>query len=335
MIYPVPEHPTWQITDSTKLKEFASCRRAYFFQYVLGWRPSGSNIHLVFGSAWHEAMEQLLQTGYGEESLMLAYQRLETYYRGHFPANLDEVNFPKTPGRALEALVGYCETYKHDQQEVLYTEIAGTVPITETKKLHFRQDSILRLDDGIISREHKTGSQLSRMWRDQWEMSFQVGTYLHVLYCYYPPEEVRGVQINGVIFNKTKTQYERVPVYRSPASMQNWFWMVKDLMNLLDYEFERLTTCTDSDPILYAFPQNPESCTKYFGCPYRDYCAAWVNPLQHLEQVPLDFKVEFWDPTEREANVHLELPAPTKQEFEAAGPDVGDGPDWDLDGAIQ
>jgi len=33
--------------------------------------------------------------------------------------------------------------------------------------------------------------------------------------------------------------------------------------------------------------------------------------------------------------VHLELPAPTKQEFEAAGPDVGDGPDWDLDGAIQ
>ena len=310
MNYPVPEHRTWQITDSTKLKEFAACRRAYFFRYVLGWNPVGPNIHLIFGSAWHEAMEQLLQTGYGENSLMLAYQRLETYYRKFFPPNLDEVNFPKTPGRAIEALVQYCDLYKGEpeREEVLYTEIAGTVPITENKKLHFRQDSIIRTEDGIISREHKTGSTLSRMWRDQWELSFQVGTYLHVLYCNYPEEQVNGVQINGTIFNRTKTQFERVPVYRSPANMKSWFWMVKDLMNLLSYEFERLTNCTDLDPILYAFPQNPESCTKYFGCAYRDYCGAWANPLQHIDQVPIDFEVDFWDPTEREANVRLDLP---------------------------
>jgi len=307
MKYPIPEHHTWDITDSTKLKEFSTCRRAYFFRYVLGWNPIGPNIHLVFGSAWHEAMEQLLQTGYGEESLMLAYQRLETYYRQYFPPNLDEINFPKTPGRALEALVQYCDTYKEDEHETLYTEIAGTVPITEKKKLHFRQDSILQTPDGIISREHKTGSTLSRVWRDQWELSFQVGTYLHVLYCHYEPEQVRGVQINGTIFNKTKTQFERIPILRSPANMNVWFWTVKDLMNLLGYEFERLASCTDSDPILYAFPQNPESCTKYFGCAYHPYCSAWPNPLQHLEHIPNEFEVSYWDPTEREANVRFDL----------------------------
>ena len=53
--------------------------------------------------------------------------------------------------------------------------------------------------------------------------------------------------------------------------------------------------------MLMCFPMNTESCTKYFGCAYHDFCQAWPNPLQHCEEPPLGFKIEHWDPTEGES----------------------------------
>ena len=51
--------PTLQTVDSTKINTFLDCPRQYFFTYVLGWRSDRPNNHLVFGQAWHEAMEHL------------------------------------------------------------------------------------------------------------------------------------------------------------------------------------------------------------------------------------------------------------------------------------
>ena len=53
------------------------------------------------------------------------------------------------------------------------------------------------------------------------------------------------------------------------------------------------------DDILRAFPKNTESCTKYFGCPYADFCQAWMNPLQRCQEVQPGFKLDFWDPREQ------------------------------------
>jgi len=78
------------------------CARQYFFEYVLGWRSTAPNNHLVFGSAWHAAIEHILQKGYGavDEAVFIFMNT----YREELPPDTDELYSPKTPSRADEAL---------------------------------------------------------------------------------------------------------------------------------------------------------------------------------------------------------------------------------------
>lgn len=302
-------HSSWNIVDSTKIQSFMDCPRSYFYEYMLGWRPIDANIHLEFGKAWHLAMEHLIiefgkDGKYTGKAVQEGWNLLNDHYRKFFPILMDESYHPKTPGFALRALAEYTVTYAADQFTPLYTEIAGTVPIRGDKVLHFRMDSILSTPDGVKSREHKTGSQLSRQWTDQWALKIQTGTYNHVLYCLFPEDQVWGVEINGTIFNKTKIQFQRVPTRQKKDMMQTWFWNVNHWVEMIEWEMDRLMSkCNEGDPIMFAFPQNTENCTKYFGCKYHDYCRAWANPLQHLEDIPAGMHNEYWNPADEETEV--------------------------------
>lgn len=307
--YPVPYHPTWEIIDSSKLQDYITCPRLFFYKYVLGWDKDELNNHLIFGEAWHAAMEHLLLHGYTEDSIIGAYQAFIDIYRPNFPEGTDELLFPKVPSRALEALILYCmEWEQRDRaQEVLYTEISGTVAVMENVPLHFRMDSILRVDGKIRSREHKTGSRLDRTWETQWSLKTQVGTYTHVLYCLYPPDEIYGIEINGAIFTKKNTRFPRIPIRKQREAMQVWWWNTKEWASRMLHDYERLHESKREDGILMAFPMATESCTKYFGCPFMDYCSAWPNPLQYAEEPPIGYAVRWWDPSDRPSKVVMNL----------------------------
>jgi hypothetical protein len=297
----IQPHSSWNIIDSTKLNNFLECPRSYFYEYILGWRPEEPNIHLEFGKAWHIAMEHLILNGYSENSIKDAYLKFNEHYRKFPELLLDDVYTPKNPANALKALVQYCNEYKDDKFTPIYTEIAGTVPIDENKVLHFRMDSIVEEDGMIRSIEHKTGSTLSRQWTDQWSLAIQTGTYNHVLYCLYPAENVWGVEINGVFFQKKENKFQRVPARRNLSMMNAWQWNVCHTMNMIDFETKRMFDVKEDDEVMEAFPQNPTNCTKYFGCRYHDYCLAWANPISRCDEVPLGMKQEWWDPAEEES----------------------------------
>jgi len=294
------EHPTWSIHDATKLQSYMDCPRSYFYEYVLGWRPDSPNIHLEFGSAWHLAMEHMILNGYGEASILEAYMKFTNYYRQFFSEVMDEQYHPKNPGMALNGLVGYSREYVNDKFTPLFTEIAGSVSLTDKYTLSFKIDSILETPDGIKSREHKTGSQLSRPWIDQWLLKMQTGVYNHVLYCLFPRERVWGVEINGAIFSKKEVKFQRVPARRTVEGMENWYWNTIWWLDELTVDFERLQTCSPDDTIMRCFKMNTENCTKYFGCRYHDFCTAWGNPLARCEEVPVGFKIEYWNPKAEE-----------------------------------
>lgn len=292
----VEPHSSWDIQDVTKIQSYMSCPRAYFYEFVLGWRPDYPNIHLEFGSAIHLAMEHLILHGYGDKSVMEAYDKFLSYYRQFFSEMQDQDNHPKSPAMALRCLMEYAAYYKHDNFEPLYTEIAGKVTLSEDHELHFRMDSILKTSEGIKSREHKTGSQLSRQWVDQWSLKMQTGVYNHVLYCLFPAEEVWGVEINGLIFSKKNIQFSRVPARRTLASMEVWYHNTIGWLDRIKEDYSKLKESSPSDPVLKCFCMNTENCTKYFGCRYHDFCLAWPNPLSRCEEVPMGMKVEYWDP---------------------------------------
>jgi len=310
------EQETWNVQDSSKLQTYLDCPRQYFFEYILGWRSEAVSVHLEHGIAVHKAMECFYPVGgpdFSNGALAKAMVAYTEHYRSIFSPDMDEANSPKNIECTTRALEMYRDFYAPiDDFEILHSEVAGSVLLDEDgRKLYFKQDTICKnKDDRIFSLEHKTGTTFRGLWALEWTQSIQIGTYSHVLFCMYPPENVYGVRINGIFVheplklkkdgtpyaNAKDTEFHRVPVAKTPKLMQDWLNTVTYWLVLLENEFDKLNNATESDDILKAFPKNPRACTKYFGCLYSPFCTAWLNPLQQADQPPIGLKIDHWDP---------------------------------------
>lgn len=329
MTFPLSEHPTWSIRDSSKLDDYIACNRLYFFLHVLGWRMDTPAHDLHFGSAWHKAREHQLLFGY--DDIQGAFDAFLNEYRKHFDPSTDALYVPKTPSAVLHALIKFSEERQSDLREnkiveidgVKMTEISGTVPVNDKRILYYRMDSIMekRENGKVFSWDHKTTSGKwihSTRWDEELHLSIQNGAYTHCLYCMFPIEQVLGVE-----FVKTGFEYlqrgskERcagyhsttrfVPAFKTPDQMNVWLWNVIDILNDIDRDTDRLFHCKEEDPVLMSFQQNPKSCTSYKGCPFHDFCLSWSNPLQRCYEPPLGFRIEFWNPEERVSSVKKNL----------------------------
>lgn len=304
-MYDLLYHETWDVDDSTKLQNYMTCPRQFFYEYVLGWRQENTGHDLVFGESWHRAIEVLLNYGYNEASVNMAMERFLAYYRQFYDDMTDDIYYPKSPGMAYQLLLDYCKRYgnsdPHDYQ-VLFTEVAGSVPVKHDRVLHFRLDCLMKevKRNRYLFLEHKTTKMTGRMWEDQWLLSIQLGTYSHVLYSLFPPEEVYGGIVNGAIFQKTKPGFIRLPIQKTMDQMNAWFDTVLYWMEMKDHDFELLKSASPDDALMYCFRMNPTNCTKYRGCPFLDFCQAWPNPLRRALEPPPGFVVERWDPRDRE-----------------------------------
>lgn len=294
-------HPSCLIIDSSKLKVYERCMRAFFFEYILGWRIEGPNNNLIFGEAWHRAMEYILTHGFTVKSVIKAAKIGEKYIREYFSPLDDAVNGAKIPGVIPIALAEYIARYKSDRFEILYTEVGDCVPINESGRLlYFRIDAIVKDKDNhdlIVGLEHKTSGR--RGYFEQYTTDIANGAYNHVLYSVFEPEEVYGMMVNGIVILKKERDFQRLPARRKPESMMEWLWTVNHWYDRFEWDLAELGECSEGDAVMTAFAKQTEDCFKYGKCKYCDLCHAWTNPLQHAEQPPPGFEVERWDPRER------------------------------------
>lgn len=330
-MFPLTEHPTWQIRDSSKVDDYIACPRQYLLRHIFGWRPDSPAHDLHFGHCWHIAREYGLLHGY--EDVQGAYNAFIVEYRKEFDPSTDDIYRPKVPAGVLNALIQLSQDplRRHDLLEnevveldgVKMTEISGSVPVAEDRVLFYRMDSIMRrkADGMIFSWDHKSTSEKyisGRQWAEQFHLSIQNGTYTHCLYCMFPIELVLGIEFCGTGFTylyRGSSQrpagfhcsFKRVPAYKTPDQMNSWLWTVNQWLDRIDGDMDRLFSCKENDPVLMAFPMNPKSCTNYRGCPYHDYCLSWQNPLQHCYEPPLGFRQEFWNPQEMDTTVKKDL----------------------------
>lgn len=298
--------PLWDMLDASKLSCFQDCARKYFYQYILGWRIDSPDLAMEFGSAWHCAMEALLRnkkTSSYLDSVPGAYEEFLTYYRRFFDPELDANNEPRGPDGCQSALVEYAAQYINDEFNVLYTEVTGSVPITDTHSMCFKIDAIVEGPEGIYCLEHKTTSMDAEYWKAQWYLSLQVNTYIHTLYTLFR-DKVYGAKINTAVFRKKGNLFFRLPVRRTFKHMGQWLWNMSCLVGLLEWNHKALANVTDDQDILTAFPMCDGSCTKYNrSCPYHVFCCSdsWANPLQRAAEPPLGFICSHWDPAAKHA----------------------------------
>ena len=312
-------HDSWSVIDSSKLTCFMECPRKYFFNHILGWRSSFPNNHLVFGVAWHIAMEHLMRNKYSEKSLEEAQQLFLYSYRQHLPEQFDADFVPKDPANALRSIQDYHEKYYREdtsQNEVLHTEVGGQVLIGKDMPVTFRLDAIIynKEREIFLDVDHKTSQRKMSNFKELFSMSAQMLIYLHVMNCVYgaesklPPE----VQIRHSFFYKhpRPTDFEVSSIVKTPEqieaglqSLQVWYENIRANLEILFHE-----DSPDND-LMSAFQQNFTACFN-FGqpCTYLNICSAWSNPLQHLESgPPLSMNVEFWDPSKEPVREVIDL----------------------------
>lgn len=297
---PLKLHSTWDVLDSSKLNCFMKCPRKFFYRYLLGWEKEGDNHNVVFGSAWHSAMEAMLKHGYNREGIEEGFKNFLRTYREFFSEVTDPDYSPKNPANALLALSEYAEHWKHDNFEVLYQEISGALPIDdEGTEIYFRLDNIVREGNTVVSLEHKTSKYNTGWWVDQWALALQPSLYTHVLFSLFEVEQVFGVKINGAFFKKGGNEFLRVPARKTLGQMNSWLEELTHWVQLLKDEMIRLSVAKEYDSFLRAFPKNPNSCLDYMKlCEYHAFCTSWNNPLQRCESPQPGFVQKFWDPRE-------------------------------------
>ncbi len=298
----IQPHPTWDIIDSTKLTTYMQCPRKFFYQYVLGWKSAYPNNHLVFGSAWHMAMEWLLNHPGDIGGANLAFLK---YYREHFPLDTDDLFTPKTPQNAVDSISAYNDRFEREaeREEMLYTEVGGLVLVSEDHTMVFKCDAILRdkATGSIYGRDFKTSERKYRNWGDHYTMSMQMLTYLHALHCLYSDQDNLRMVVRGAWFyKKSPTEFADHTIDKTLDQMGAWLERVNTWIERLKIDMELLTYETTDGMPMAAFPQNDTACFN-FGqqCAFFDFCNAWASPLARCEQVPIGFKQEYWNPLER------------------------------------
>jgi len=322
--------PDVNVIDSTKYKSYISCERMFFYEYVLGWQPQGSSIHLDFGTAMHKAYEVFWTEGYGE--IKNAYQAFMDSFTKKFPDSDEwELYHPKTPSRALMALIAY--SYYYESIDSQYTvahwdnqpliEIGGKITLTESTDLAFKMDVVLEDSSGHIrARDLKTGAPF-RNWQNQFDLAPQSGSYSHVLFCTNPPEVVEGVEYDGLLFKKTvpaKTpthpedclrhfEFVRHLVHYSREQMNLWYHKMVTRLNMMREDFEILSNESERSPFMTSFPMREKDCHSFYGreCMWKDFCANWMNPLKHVSEPPIGFEVRHWNPLTEDIRVRLTI----------------------------
>ena len=109
-------------------------------------------------------------------------------------------------------------------------------------------------------------------------------------------DEVWGAKVNGIILRKQGNMFVRVPIRKTRASMDTWLLTINHWINMIKWEWERLSEAKPEDRILEAFPMNDQACTKYGVCTFLPYCTAWQNPLTRSDQAPPGLTVRHWNP---------------------------------------
>lgn len=307
---------TWSIMDSTKLKCYKGCPRKYFYEYVLGWRHSGPNIHLDFGSAIHLIFETIYNEpddgwrGYPSDIVTKAYGEFLAEYRKSYPLpegdgvdlaialEQDAKNSPKNPDGAARLIAEYATKYKDDDFEVLYTEVAGIVPIDDIHNMTFKMDLILRDEMGVRGKDFKTSGADREMYQRKFHHDTQMLCYSHALHMLFPEEEV-GMCLDFLIPLKTKVTLRRRDIPITELQLLHWLAETSWWLNEVDRDFELLSNTSLDAPYMLTFRRNDQNCTQYNQlCPFFDFCSlpGFSNPLTRCAKPQPGFEVRHWDP---------------------------------------
>lgn len=309
--------------DNTQLSTFKECPRKYYLRHIRGFTGSGTSMPLVFGGAWHNAMD-VVWSNYGKvpndqlaRLSMKAFNLKWTEEGLPEPTELTleqlESYGARTPMVAAEMIYNYInarkQTFENSTFKLNAVEQPFAVPIYPDSTNHWyigRLDKVFQLNGSRIIGEHKTTSDykidggFKTGWLDSWSPSSQIEGYMFAGNMYYEDGGVRYVWVDGaLVHKKVHDAFKFIPLAANLSSLDGWLWEARDWIERINTEKAKLSESANTNGNqLLAFPRNTDSCTgKYGPCTFKRLCSNVTNPAK-LETAPETYIVKFWSPFE-------------------------------------
>ena len=289
--------------DNTMLSAYKDCPRKFQLRHRMNWRSEGTSLPLIFGLAWHEAMDVMWQfihkVPHKELPDYALAKFLESWEAQGMKAQLslediEKLN-PRTPSVAHEMLVGYLNARLSilTQAELIACEQPFAVPLPNSTVWYIgRLDKIVRFNGQLLILEHKTTTEYKKdggfktAYVEGWFSDSQVKGYQFGGALFFPG--LKQVWVDAALVHKTAHNFFRfVPVEHSAPLLHEW---IKDTN-------EWVARIKADDTSGY-FPKNENSCMgKYGPCPFLDICRTTSEP-QRLTEAPAGYMTEKWEPFE-------------------------------------
>jgi len=310
--------------DNTRISAFKKCPRFFYYRHVRDW-TRGTNSALVFGGAWHEAMDcvwALLcdkETSHTTEEIVdrAMVEFMGKWYKDGMenPEEMDSIDLDNLrtnrPDIAREMLFEYIGTRRNllqrDDFTLLEIEKPFAVPLDPNDPSLFyvgRIDKTFDFQGNIIAGEHKTTSLYSKSTgiRPQYLSSYspnsQIDGYLYAGNIEFGPR-FKSIWIDIALKHKTiHDTFVFLPIERQNTHLDSWLWEIHYWIGQIEANKEALMI-TESErgqqKYMAAFPKNTNSCMDFnTECTFMDLCKMWTNPTE--KETPNGFKEEKWEP---------------------------------------
>jgi hypothetical protein len=296
--------------DNTAMTAYMTCPREYYYGMILHRRSKGKSPALVFGSAWHKAMEVHYKSGGDRDLVRYAVQQS---WEGH-----DSADDYRTLPRVLLDYDRYVKQYGEDpskeEGKTLGTVGEWMVELATNAQgddlLHpwaGKLDRIVQIQGLNYVEDHKTTSRLDKHYFRQFELSNQMMGYNYLGNTLLPSAKIVGVRINLSHVLTEKTAFVRKLITFTPSQIKDWTANINRWMTRLagDYETAKLATYEDivrgkSGAFPLHFGDN--GCSRKFGiCGYHPVCSASPQLRQHT--LESEFIIKPWNPLEEDDEV--------------------------------
>lgn len=280
--------------DSTSLGYLKTCPRLYQYVILEGWTTKSDNVHLRFGSEYHEAIQDYeVAKAAGETHTDAIHTAVRSLLSRIHDWEVDEgtkAGNYKNRGTLLQLVIDYFDHYADDPAETLILENGKPAvelsfsfaldwgprattymegpkghetPAGQPYLLSGHLDRVVTFNDSIFVLDHKTTTTTpSQYFFNGFNPSNQMTLYT------LAGRVVLDTPIRGVIVEAAQimldkpSRFVREPTHRTQDQLDEW-------VNDLRYWFALAEQYAEAGH----WPMNDTACGNYGGCKFREVCA--------------------------------------------------------------